>query len=141
MFANRGPEPASFEMFDEQRPEEPIWVVEARGPIGRMIGLIGTKNLGPATGMLLRTRQVHTFGMKFAIDAIYVASDGRVIRIKTLKPARMGPLVMSAGRVLEVAAGEAERLGIDEGSRLRVRQIPPEHQQSGSGQAEAKKAQ
>lgn len=121
MFANRG---AWLEMFDEQRPEVVIDVVEPGNPIGRMIGLIGWEELEPAKGMLLRTRQVHTMAMRFAIDAVYIASDGRVIRVKTLKPGRFGPIVLSARWVLELAAGECSRLGLDVGSKLVRRPHP-----------------
>lgn len=74
--------------------------------------------------MLLRTRQVHTFGMSFPIDAVYVSAEGLVLKIRTLPPARMGPLVWGARWVLEMEAGEAQRLGISEGIYL-LREQPP----------------
>lgn len=80
--------------------------------------MIGSKALGQGRGMLLKARQVHTFGMSFDMDAIYLASDGRVLRVRTLRPGRMGPLIWSARWVLEMQAGEAARLGIVEGSTL-----------------------
>ena len=85
---------------------------EARGFTGRSVGLLGVTGLGPGRGLLIRTRQVHTFGMLFTIDAVYLTRSGRVVRVRTLKPARLGPLVPSARWVLELAEGEAARLGL-----------------------------
>ncbi|MGI9194378.1 MAG: DUF192 domain-containing protein [Actinomycetota bacterium] len=93
-------------------------VAEAQGPVEKMRGLIGSKGLAPATGLLLRARQVHTFGMSFAIDTVHLAADGKVLRIRTMKPGRLGRVVYSARWVLELQAGEASRLGIIEGTRL-----------------------
>ena len=95
-----------------------IRAVEAKGLFARARGLKRENGLAPATGMIFRTKQVHTMGMRFAIDAIYVASDGRVIKVVTLRPNRIGPLVLRAKWVLETAAGEARRLGIATSGKL-----------------------
>lgn len=91
---------------------------EAKGFAGRSMGLLGAAGLQPGRGLLLRTRQVHTIGMQFVIDAVYLAGTGRVVQVRTLKPGRIGPLVPSARWVLELAAGEAARLGLWPGSRV-----------------------
>jgi len=105
-------------MFDPARPQDFVTVAEAAGPLERMRGLIGRTGLGPANGLLLRTKQIHTFGMFFVVDVIYLASDGHVLKVRTMKPGRVGPVVFSAKWILELEAGEAKRLGIGEGSRL-----------------------
>ncbi|MGH7426619.1 MAG: DUF192 domain-containing protein [Candidatus Methylomirabilales bacterium] len=95
-----------------------IEVDEPRGPLRRMRGLLGAADLPAGYGMLLRARHVHTIGMSFAIDAVYLSKQGSVLRVTTLPPGSIGPLVLSARFVLELKAGEAHRLGISTGTML-----------------------
>ncbi|MGH2771279.1 MAG: DUF192 domain-containing protein, partial [Actinomycetota bacterium] len=68
-------------------------------------------------GMLIRTKQVHTIGMRFAIDSIYLSRRGAVLAVETLSPGKVGPFLFRARWVLETRAGEAARLGIAAGQR------------------------
>ncbi len=90
-----------------------IIVAEATSMRAGMKGLLGTDGLEPGRGLLLRGRQVHTFGMRYPIDAVYLDGERRVIKVRTLPPNRMGPLVFRAKHVLELGAGEAKRAGIE----------------------------
>lgn len=83
-----------------------------------MQGLLGQPGLPPATGLLLKVKQVHTIGMRFAIDTVYLAKDGRVLRVNTMVPGKLGPLVLKTRWILELAAGEAQRLSITPGTTL-----------------------
>jgi uncharacterized membrane protein (UPF0127 family) len=59
--------------------------------------------------------------MQFAIDVVFVARDGRVIKIAhDLKRSRIA-LAWSAFAVIELAAGRAARAGLAVGDRLAVR--------------------
>ena len=91
-----------------------------RGVFRRMRGLIGKDRLSPGGGVALRTKQIHTFGMRLSIDAVYVSRRGEILKISTLAPGSLGPFVPRARWVLEVGAGEAKRLGLAEGRRLVV---------------------
>jgi uncharacterized membrane protein (UPF0127 family) len=91
---------------------------EAKGFAGRSVGLLGTSGLPRGRGLLLRTCQVHTIGMQFTIDVVYLSKGGRVVRVRTLKPGRLGPLVPSARWVLELGAGEAARLALTPGTTV-----------------------
>lgn len=84
---------------------------------GRLRGLIGSHEPSP---LLLRTRQVHTFGMKYPIDAAYIDGKGTVIRVARLQPKRLGPFILRARWILEMRSGEAERLGVVAGSRIEI---------------------
>lgn len=76
--------------------------------IRRLVGLWGRRGLDPGEGLLLGpTRGVHTLGMRFAVDAVYLDAQGRVLSVLTLPPGRLGPLVPSCRWVLELAAGGA----------------------------------
>ena len=75
----------------------------------RARGLCGRDEIGPDEGMLLRRcRSVHTFGMRFPIDAVLLDAGDRVIAVVRLSPGRLllpRPHVRS---VLEVVAGEGQ---------------------------------
>lgn len=76
----------------------------------RLVGLLGRARLDPGEGLLLGpTRGVHTLGMRFPVDAVYLDAQGRVLSVVTLPPGRLGPLVPSCRWVLELAAGGAGR--------------------------------
>jgi uncharacterized protein len=64
-----------------------LQVREARDPLARLLGLAGLRPLSPACGLLLpRTRSVHTFGMRFALDLVWLDGDGRVVRVDPAVP-------------------------------------------------------
>ncbi|HAI21655.1 MAG TPA: DUF192 domain-containing protein [Clostridiales bacterium UBA8153] len=76
--------------------------------VRRLLGLLGRRSLDPGEGLLLGpTRGVHTLGMRFAVDAVYLDAQGCVLTVVTLPPGRLGPLVPSCRWVLELAAGGA----------------------------------
>lgn len=91
------------------------------GFLPRMRGLLGRAVLPAGHGILLSAKQVHTIGMRFGIDAVYLSRDYSVMRIVTLRPGRFGPFEFRAKWILEIGAGESERLGIREGMSLGVR--------------------
>ncbi|MFL5818552.1 MAG: DUF192 domain-containing protein [Conexibacter sp.] len=54
----------------------------ARDPLARLLGLAGLRALPPATGLLLpRTRSIHTFGMRFAVDLVWLDGEEQVVRV------------------------------------------------------------
>jgi uncharacterized protein len=54
----------------------------AAGPLARLLGLAGLRDLPSGTGLLLpRTRSVHTLGMRFALDLVWLDRDGAVVRV------------------------------------------------------------
>lgn len=105
-------------LIDPDSGEVVVEAVDAGGILGRMRGLIGRPPPPSGYGMKLRTKQVHTFGMKFPIDAVYLAADGTVLRVVRLSPRKLGPFVLRAKWVIELAADEANRLGIRPGRIL-----------------------
>jgi hypothetical protein len=91
----------------------------ATGMFARMKGLLGRKGLGPGEGLLItRTSSIHTAFMAFAIDAVFLDRDLRVRRVvREIRPFRTA-WGRGSRHVLELAAGEAARAGIEEGRRL-----------------------
>jgi uncharacterized protein len=85
----------------------------ADGFRARLRGLIGVRVLPPGTGLLLpRTRSIHTFGMRFRLDLVWLDARGAVVRVDTDVPPRRLRSCAAAAAVIELAAGEAARLGL-----------------------------
>jgi|JI9StandDraft_2_1071091.scaffolds.fasta_scaffold461022_2 hypothetical protein len=92
----------------------------ARERSARRRGLLGRDGLDGALA-LPGVRSVHTFGMRFAIDAAFVARDGEVLRIVTLPPGRVSRVVWRAASTIEAAAGAFAAWGVGAGDRIEVR--------------------
>jgi uncharacterized membrane protein (UPF0127 family) len=72
----------------------------------RVRGLKGRDALAPREGLLLRRcRSVHTFGMRFAIDAVLLDRDDRILAVVRLPPGRLLLPRPGVRSILEVAAG------------------------------------
>src|SRR6478672_7291847 len=93
----------------------------ARDPLTRMRGLLGRRGLAQGEGILLEPAgSIHTFFMRFPIDVVFLDREQRVVRVvPNLGPWRTAG-VRKARAVLELAAGEAARLGVMPGSALRL---------------------
>jgi uncharacterized membrane protein (UPF0127 family) len=71
--------------------------------------------------VLPRTRAVHTFGMRMAIDVAVCDQDLTVLGVTTLRPYRMS-LPRRRGRsIIEAQAGAFERWGLRPGDHLELR--------------------
>jgi len=93
----------------------------ADSPWPRMRGLLGRRGLESREGLLLRpTGSVHTFFMRFPIDAVFLDRELVVQKVvPNLKPWRIAG-ARGSKAVLEIAAGECERRGLKPGDRLSV---------------------
>lgn len=82
-------------------------VTVARSLPARMKGLLGKKEMPRGDGMLIEPcKGIHTFGMRFAIDAIFFDRTRRIIAVmKDLPPNRLTPFYFRAAGVLELPAG------------------------------------
>jgi uncharacterized membrane protein (UPF0127 family) len=84
-------------------------VVEATGPRMRLLGLAGLRAMPARTALHIpRCRSVHTFGMRFALDLVWLDAAGRPVRIDRGVPRRRLRSCRAARSVLEAAAGTAE---------------------------------
>jgi uncharacterized membrane protein (UPF0127 family) len=89
----------------------------------RRRGLIGHTPLAQGQGLLISPcRWVHTFGMSFPIDVVYIGKDGLVVALsENLAPNRIGRPALRARRVVEMAAGAIRQTGVGVGDRLETR--------------------
>jgi len=83
-------------------------------------GLLGRSGCEGAL-WLPRTRSVHTFGMRFPIDVVYLDRDGVVIATPTLAPNRVGRPHRGGRAVVEAEAGAFERWRFRTGDRLELK--------------------
>jgi uncharacterized membrane protein (UPF0127 family) len=89
--------------------------------LSRLRGLIGSSELANDEGLLIRPcRQVHTFGMRYPIDAVFCGGDGVVLAVFTLRPRTISRLVRRARFCIELRSGRAEGCGITVGTRLEI---------------------
>lgn len=104
--------------FEGQTPTfGPISVAE--NAWDRMRGLLARPPLRSYEGMLIMNCcSVHTVGMKYAIDVIFLRSDGEIIRVvENLRPLRMTSCY-EAEMTLELFTGSARKLQLIAGGRL-----------------------
>ena len=86
-----------------------------------MRGLLGRDGLGQGEGLLIKPcGSVHTFFMRFPIDVVFLDRELSVLAVRPeVRPWRTAG-TRGAKVVLELAAAEAARLGIEPGMRLRL---------------------
>jgi uncharacterized membrane protein (UPF0127 family) len=94
----------------------------AETPLTRARGLLGRAGLERGEGILLRpASSIHMWFMRFAIDVAFLDRDGRVLRVAAhLRPWRLAGC-KGAKAVVELPAGECDRVGLAPGDVVRVR--------------------
>ena len=99
----------------------------ADSAIPRMIGLLGRDSLAPGDGLVLTPcNSIHTIGMRFAIDVVFVDSRGRVRKIvRNLSPWRMAISPLSRATI-ELSAGALAPEALSVGDRLYLAPAPGE---------------
>lgn len=90
--------------------------------VSRMVGLLRHDRLADAEGLIFPgCYSIHTFGMRFAIDAIFIDRQWRIVALKTdLVPGKVVLPVLGAWGVIEVAQGIIKRRGLRKGDQLQV---------------------
>ncbi len=92
----------------------------------RMKGLKGLEGLKPGEALILRPCfQVHTFGMRFPIDVLFLDGQGMTVKaIHSMRPRRISPWVLEARTVLELPAGVLRETGTLVGDRILLQPVP-----------------
>ena len=113
-------------MNDRTRSAVALEVDVAATRATRRRGLLGRDSLGATEGLLLTPcKAVHTVGMRFPIDVIFIGRDGRAVRIvSALAPWRIA-MSARAKAVIELAAGTAAASDIQIGDMLYLAPAPP----------------
>ncbi|HXG75285.1 MAG TPA: DUF192 domain-containing protein [Gaiellaceae bacterium] len=94
-------------------------VIVADRALRRMRGLLGRRSLREGEGMVLRPGwSIHTAFMRFPIDVVFIDADQVVIKIEhDVRPWRTVSC-RGAREVVELAAGECRRRGLEVGDRV-----------------------
>jgi uncharacterized membrane protein (UPF0127 family) len=77
----------------------------------RMRGLQNRDELAPGDALLLKTSSIHTFGMRFEIDAVLLDRSMTVLRVRRMRPGRLLLPRPRVRYVLECRAGSGFRTG------------------------------
>ncbi len=95
-------------------------------PRSRRRGLLGTDRLEDGSGMVLvPCRQVHTFGMRYAIDVVFVDRSLRVLRVvEGMRPWGAGAPVLRGAAAIELPAGRVADTGTAPGDAIQVFGLP-----------------
>lgn len=101
-----------------------IWLVE-NGQVAdtwwtRLRGLLGHAPLKSGEGLLLRgEKAIHTVGMSFPIDVLFLDETGQVVHLIAAMPAlRASPFIARAVDVLELPAGTIAQTGTAIGDQI-----------------------
>jgi uncharacterized membrane protein (UPF0127 family) len=86
----------------------------------RLRGLIGRDRLEPGEALIFPgCRQVHSFGMRFPIDVVFIDGKCRVAMTRTgLKPRRISSVAWRARCAVELEAGTLDETGTAEGDTI-----------------------
>ena len=92
--------------LEEQTLEGGLTLLVARSFRERRRGLAKMTPLPEGYGLrILKCNSIHTFGMRFALDLVWLARDGRVVRVDHGVAARRMKFCVRARSVVETAAG------------------------------------
>lgn len=94
-------------------------VTLAESFFARAVGLLARAPLNDNDSLwILHCGSIHTIGMRYAIDVVFLGEEDRVLRVAVaVQPLRMR-MQRNARSVLEMHAGSAAQFGITTGSRL-----------------------
>lgn len=89
-----------------------------------MRGLLGTESLAAGAGLWIRPcRGIHSIGMKYAFDALFLDPEKKVVGAYRGFPRnRVSRIVRSADGVLELPAGTIEATGTRVGDEIAFRE-------------------
>jgi uncharacterized membrane protein (UPF0127 family) len=91
----------------------------------RLRGLLGRDHLPAGEALLLkRCGSVHTFGMRFAIDVVFLDRFERAVAVHHDVGKRRMLFNFRAAHTLEMSAGAARKLGLVVGDQLRFEAAP-----------------
>ena len=99
--------------------------VADRGP-ARNRGLLGRQSLGQGEGLwIVPCEAVHTFGMRFAIDLVFLDRRNIVRKVRSSVPPWRMSGCLRARSVLELAAGTLENTPVHPGDTLQFSPASP----------------
>ncbi len=88
----------------------------------RLVGLLSERELGHGHGLwLIPCKSIHTIGMRFPIDVVFLDSNNRVQKLaSSLKPYRLCRSAKGTQSVLELPTGTIVSTGLRHGDQIHV---------------------
>ncbi len=87
--------------------------------ITRLKGLLGTKRLDKGKALVISPcSSIHTVGMKYAIDVVFLDTHDRIVKIINDMPAGKFSLCRDSSYVIELPAGTIQATGTVIGDKL-----------------------
>jgi uncharacterized membrane protein (UPF0127 family) len=95
-------------------------VVVASSLIGKTVGLMLCRDFRSGSALVLPgCRQIHTFLLRFSIDAIFIDYQNTVVNVvENLQPFRLSPYCREAKATIEVPAGTVSKYNVTIGEIL-----------------------
>ncbi|MBX9720860.1 MAG: DUF192 domain-containing protein [Candidatus Obscuribacterales bacterium] len=92
----------------------------------RLIGLLNTPSLVEGQGLYITAcSQIHMFGMKYAIDVVFLDKQNRVVGLcDSIKPGQMSKLFLKAQACLELPPGIIRSTATTEGDEIEFAAAP-----------------
>lgn len=102
----------------------------------RSKGLLGRKGLAPGEALwIVPCEAVHTFGMRFALDLVYLDRRHRIRKIQRNVPPWRLSACLSAHSVVELAAGSIRETDAQPGDQVELTEDPAAHAPTGSARS------
>ena len=100
--------------------------------LGRLVGLLGRRSLKPESGVwILPCNSIHTIGMLFTIDVIFVDRNLKVVGLRELvRPLSITRPNFRAESVIELPAHAIVKSGTEIGDQLEIRRYQGEQEAS-----------
>lgn len=88
--------------------------------LSRMVGLLNRSQINQDEALIItRCNSIHMFFMRFAIDAIFIDRNKRIVGlVKNIKPFALSKIYWNAACVIELAVGAIERNQAQLGDQL-----------------------
>ena len=102
-------------------------IAQPKGWYGRTLGLLGRTALAANEGLWIdRCWGVHTVGMKFPIDVVFLDEEFRIVSIRqNVRAGRLAVSQANANHVVELAAGTCENFDLLCGDRMTLVESAP----------------
>ena len=102
--------------------EYPFIISQAISLRDRLIGLLGIDNIDPKQCLhITPCSGIHTFGMKYPIDVLFLDENGYIIKsTSNLKANRVTKIIPSAKSILELPPGSIDEYSIHTNDQLQI---------------------
>ena len=95
--------------------------IMADTPLKRMKGLLGRKKLEDGQALILNpSNSIHSFFMRFTIDALFLDKENKVVAAVTLSPWRLTRVYFNAILVIELPEGTIKTTHTQKGDIIQL---------------------